>query len=158
MSNNIDLNEFTEKKLDFKEEYEKIAGKKKEFPTYTRQIINIANQNAQGTRPEVVGKMSELTEECPDKTYDGWKKWYLERYPDAIDKATNRIKKMIEKMRRAAEQIDEEMIRNWVEDLVIDKTAEGFTIQEIILKTLAKQKDTEYRVATAKEESRNIDG
>jgi len=134
MSNNIDLNEFTEKKLDFKEEYEKIAGKKKEFPTYTRQIINIANQNAQGTRPEVVGKMSELTEEC------------------------HRIKKMIEKMRRAAEQIDEEMIRNWVEDLVIDKTAEGFTIQEIILKTLAKQKDTEYRVATAKEESRNIDG
>jgi len=39
---------------------------------------------------------------------EGWKKWYLERYPDAIDKATNRIKKMIEKMRRAAEQIDEE--------------------------------------------------
>lgn len=30
------------------------------FPKYTTQIINIANQNAGGTRPKVVGQMSEL--------------------------------------------------------------------------------------------------
>lgn len=30
------------------------------FPQYTSQLINWANQNAQGTRPKVVGQMSEL--------------------------------------------------------------------------------------------------
>jgi len=32
-----------------------IVGKIVEFPKYTTQIMNLANQNAQGTRPKVVG-------------------------------------------------------------------------------------------------------
>ncbi len=31
-----------------------------DFPKYTTQVINLANQNAQGTRPAIVGQMSEL--------------------------------------------------------------------------------------------------
>ncbi|WP_293448839.1 MjaI family restriction endonuclease [Persephonella sp.] len=31
-----------------------------EFPKYATQIINLANQNAQATRPRVVGQMSKL--------------------------------------------------------------------------------------------------
>ncbi|MBU1345210.1 MAG: MjaI family restriction endonuclease [Proteobacteria bacterium] len=31
-----------------------------DFPKYSTQILNLANQNAQGTRPAVVGQMSEL--------------------------------------------------------------------------------------------------
>ena len=34
--------------------------KRYEFPKYTSQLMNWANQNAQGTRPVVVGQMSEL--------------------------------------------------------------------------------------------------
>ena len=55
-------------------------------------------------------------------------------------------------------QIDRNMVRDWVEDLVIDKTAEGLIIQEIILKELAKEFGVNYRNATAEEESKNIDG
>jgi hypothetical protein len=29
-----------------------------EFPKYVAPLINLANQNAQGTRPKVVGQMS----------------------------------------------------------------------------------------------------
>ncbi len=29
------------------------------FPKYATQILNLANQNAQGTRPSVVGQMSQ---------------------------------------------------------------------------------------------------
>ena len=43
-----------------------------EFPKYTSQLINWANQNAQGTRANVVGQMSELfpqfMEECDEIT------------------------------------------------------------------------------------------
>ena len=37
-----------------------IVGEVNEFPKYTTQLINLANQNAQGTRPIVVGQMSDL--------------------------------------------------------------------------------------------------
>ena len=36
------------------------------FPKYTSQLINWANQNAQGTRPKVVGQMSDLFPEFLD--------------------------------------------------------------------------------------------
>ena len=34
-----------------------------EFPKYTTQLMNLSNQNAQGTRPKVVGQMSYLIQE-----------------------------------------------------------------------------------------------
>lgn len=34
-----------------------------QFPKYTSQLINLANQNAQVTRPKVVGQLSELFQE-----------------------------------------------------------------------------------------------
>ena len=38
------------------------------FPKYATQIINLLNSNAQGTRPAVVGQMSELIQEFDGKT------------------------------------------------------------------------------------------
>ena len=32
-----------------------LVGEVKNFPLYTTQLMNLANQNAQGTRPRVVG-------------------------------------------------------------------------------------------------------
>ena len=37
-----------------------IVGEVNKFSKYTTQLINLANQNAQGTRPIVVGQMSDL--------------------------------------------------------------------------------------------------
>lgn len=48
-----------------------------EFPKYTSQLINWANQNAQGTRSNVVGRMSDLfpqfMKECNEITIENWK-------------------------------------------------------------------------------------
>ena len=38
------------------------------FPKYTSQLINWANQNAQGTRPRIVGQISELFPEFTKST------------------------------------------------------------------------------------------
>ncbi len=55
------------------------------FPKYTSQLINWANQNAQGTRPVVVGQLSELFPEFiasgEEITIENWKKWYTKKYP-----------------------------------------------------------------------------
>lgn len=107
------------------------------FPKYTSQLINWANQNAQGTRPVVVGQMSELFPEfmasTSDITIDAWKEWYLERYPDAFDKATQKIYSQVQNLREAIQYIDEDMVRHWVMDLVIDKTFNGLYVQKAIL-------------------------
>lgn len=132
------------------------------FPKYTSQLINWANQNAQGTRPVVVGQMSELFPEfmssTSDITINAWKEWYLKRYPDALDKATQKIYAQVQNLREAIQYIDEGMVRQWVMDLVIDKTFNGLYVQKAILAALAQKISKTYRLATPAEESKGIDG
>src|SRR4030066_157207 len=89
------------------------------FPKYVSQLINIANQNAQGTRPRVVGQLTDLIQEFSGKTLDEWEEWYLQRYPDAIKTAKEKILAMIENLKHAMHKIDETMVDEWARDLVI---------------------------------------
>src|SRR5208283_2522337 len=134
-----------------------VVGKVVEFPKYTTQIINLANQNAQGTRPKV-GQMSELIKQFPGQTYEDWVSWYLEQMPKAVDDATERICEMVKNLALAMPKINEEMVRRWVKDLVLTKTFVGFCFQESILKAISAKKRLKYRVATPQDESKGIDG
>ncbi len=145
-------------KIKNEELIKELIGEVKNFPRYTTQLINLANQNSQGTRPKIVGQLSELIQECPSKTYGGWEKWYLKKYPDAIENATEKIDLMIKNLREAIKLIDKPMIRSWAEDLVLEKTFIGLRFQEAILKKVAKIKNTTYRLSKSEEESRGIDG
>lgn len=145
-------------KIKNEELIKELIGEVKDFPKYTTQLINLANQNSQGTRPKIVGQLSELIQECPSKTYEGWKKWYLEKYPDAIDNATEKISLMVEKLKESIKLIDKPMIKSWVEDLVLEKTFIGLRFQEAIIKKVAEIKNTTYRLSKSEEESRGIDG
>ena len=132
------------------------------FPKYTSQLINWANQNAQGTRPVVVGQMSELFPEFmssdSEMTIDGWRAWYIERYPDAFEKATDKIYAQVQNLRNAIPLIDRDMVKHWVEDLVIHKTFNGLYVQKAILASLAERTGDTYRLATPEEESKGIEG
>lgn len=132
------------------------------FPKYTSQLINWANQNAQGTRPAVVGQMSELFPEFmasgKEVTIDEWRAWYTERYPDALEKAADKIYAQIKNLQAAIQLIDKEMVDLWVEDLVIAKTFNGLYIQKAILAFLAEKLGASYRLADPGEEAKGIDG
>ena len=145
-------------KIKHSELIKEISGEAKQFPKYTTQIINLANQNAQGTRPKVVGQLSELIQECPYKEYSKWKDWYLQKQPKAISDATDKVFSMVEELKKSINHIDKEMVREWVRDLVIDKTFIGLKFQEAILKRVSKMKKTSYRLSNPKEESKGIDG
>lgn len=133
-----------------------------DFPKYTSQLINLANQNAQGTRPRVVGQLSELfpnyQSQSANVSITDWKNWYTQQYPDAINNATDKIFQQVENLKTAISQIDKEMVTRWVEDLVISKTYHGLYVQKAILLKLAEKKGTAYRLATPAEESLGIDG
>lgn len=129
-----------------------------ELPKYVEPLINMANRFSQGTRPRVVGQVSELIRECPERNYEDWKHWYLERYPRAIEEATGRIINVLGRMGKAMEGLNKELVRAWVEDVVLVRTFIGFRIQEPILRKVADALGREYRLATPLEESRGIDG
>lgn len=132
------------------------------FPKYTSQLINLANQNAQGTRPVVVGQMSVLfpdfTASTREITIDNWRTWYTEKFPDALDTATEKIFAQVQNLKNAVSKIDREMVMKWVEDLVINKTFNGMYIQKAILASLANIKGDTYRLASPAEEAAGIDG
>lgn len=132
------------------------------FPKYTSQLINWANQNAQGTRPKVVGQLSDLfpeyQEQAENVTVADWKQWYLERYPNAVENATSKIYTQVQNLKEAIQLIDRDMVKRWVEDLIITKTYNGMYVQKAILAKLAIIKGLNYRPACPEEESIGIDG
>ncbi len=147
-----------ELKLAYKTLTEDIAGANPEFPTYTTQLLNLANRNAHATRPQYVGQMSELIQEFNGDGYEDWVRWYALKHPQAIDQATERIYAMLQKIKAALESIDKKMVKDWTEDLVLTKTYVGLYAQESILKNIAAEKGVSWRLATPDEESKGIDG
>ena len=133
-----------------------------EFPKYTSQLINWANQNAQGTRPRIVGQLSDLFPEYQASTCNidisDWEEWYTEKYPDAIEEATDKIFNQVENLKEAIKLIDKSMVRKWVEDLVISKTFSGMYVQRAILAKISDMRAEPFRLASPEEESKGIDG
>lgn len=128
------------------------------FPKYVTQVINLVNSNAGGTRPNVVGQMSELVKEFDGKSIEEWIEWYTERYPDAVDNATDKIWSMYETMKEAFNAITREMVENWVKDLVYGKTYCGLKFQTAIISAIAARLGKDWREANPEEEAQGIDG
>lgn len=135
-----------------------LAVESSDFPKYSTQILNLANKNAQGTRPKVVGQMAELIQEFSGKSIKEWEEWYLEKHPDAIKKASEKIVEMVDNFKNVMGKIDRQLIENWVYDLVIIKTFIGLRFQEAILRKIGELLKENYRLSTPEEESRGVDG
>jgi len=129
-----------------------------DFEKYVSPIINLANQFAQGTRPKVVGQMTELIKEFGGDHYAEWEEYYIENYGDRIEEARNRISNMLKKMKKAMNGINEDDIESFVKDLVIAKTFIGLRLQESIIRTVAEKEGKTYRLASSREEAKGIDG
>jgi hypothetical protein len=152
-------------RLSEEEREELVADIDPEFPKYTTQIMNTANQNSQGTRPATVGQLNEIIEEYkqkyPEGDYEDWIEFYYEHYDgeENIEEATDKVYEMVVKMREATEEIDREMVNRWVKDLVLYKTYIGLgRNEEAILEKLSNEYNLPYELGTAEDESKGIDG
>jgi hypothetical protein len=128
------------------------------FPKYTTMIVNLVNGTAQATRPKVVGQMSDLIQEFDGKTLDEWIEWYSAKMPNAINEATAKISALMVEIKKAMYLIDDELIENWVKDLVYTKTFCGLKVQQAIISYIAGIYGKEWRLADKREESKGIDG
>lgn len=154
-----------------------------DFPKYTSQLINWANQNAQATRPRCVGQMSDLfpqfRSESENTSVEGWEEWYTERFPNSIDEATDKVYDMVLKLKDAIQLIDRDLVKAWVKDLIINKTYQGLYFQKVVLQSIAERtsssevegyavaepslidtynNQTTWRLANPREEAQGIDG
>lgn len=136
--------------------------KSKSFDKYIPQLINLANQISQATRPNNVGNLSEMFKKFKSKnkngTLDDWEKYYISKQKDTIEVATKKILSYINKLRESLNGIDESVVKDWVEDLIFEKTYSGLNIQEIIIKKIAQMNNATYRLSNRKEEAKGIDG
>ena len=128
------------------------------FPKYSSQIMNWANQISQGTRAKIVGQMSDLIQEFPGRSIEEWEEWYLQRKPNGIEEATEKVYSMVENFKEVIQKIDKSMVRDWVRDLVVLKSFTGLKFQEAILKKISEAEGTSYRLSSPQEESKGIDG
>jgi|WetSurMetagenome_2_1015567.scaffolds.fasta_scaffold09003_7 hypothetical protein len=129
-----------------------------EIPKYAGPIINLANRFGRATRPEKVGSLAILARGKLNKGIIYWEKWYKNKYPDIIDKATDEAFAKLKEIKRSLRNVDREIVKKWVEDLIIRKTFNGLKLQEKIIMEVAKKVRRKYRRPTKLEESRGIDG
>lgn len=145
-------------KIDNKKLLELLNIDEPKFPKYSGPLMNLANRFIGGTRPKVVGQMSELIKEFEGKTFKEWEEWYLKKYPEAIEAAVEKIAQMLINFKEVLEKTDKKIVKDWVRDLVIIKTFVGLKNQEAILKSVSEHFKTDYRSAKPSEESKGIDG
>jgi hypothetical protein len=129
-----------------------------EFPKYASPLISLANQYAQGTRPKVVGQMSDLIQQFTGKLYPNGKSGIWRKNHDAIREATEKILQMMKNLKNTMDKIDGTIVEQWVKDLVIVKTFIGLRFHEAILKKGAEMKQPTWRLSEHGEESKGIDG
>lgn len=134
------------------------------IPKYSSQIINLANGYAKATKPAHVGMVSQEIQtfrddpNVVDHSFESWKKWHQEKFPDGIKKATDSCWAKFVEMRKKLCEVTKEDIELWEKNLVFDKTYDGLMVQEAIIKHIANEINATYRLANAKEESQGIDG
>lgn len=145
-------------KITNKEIGETLSGESVQFTKYVSPIINLANQYAGGTRPSVVGQMSDLIRQFPGEGYHEWAQWYGKKMPNGVEDATARIWAKVQELKEAFESIDEEIVRLWAKDLILLKTYQGFKFQDAIIIRIANELGMDHRLSTPEEESKGIDG
>lgn len=137
-----------------------------DYPKYTSQILNLANQNAKSTRRSLVGPMKNIVEEFTDKypngTYEDWEQYYLNEYDgeERLEESTEELLQMVSQMEEAMEKIDDDLAHMFIRDLVLYKTYQGTSrdIKEVVLKKLSQIYDLEYELSASEDIDGYIDG
>ena len=132
-------------------------------PTYYSNFINIVNQDGQETRPATVGELAakifpDYTDQSTEPSPDDWKQYYLDRYQSNYDLALEKLKAQFQKEKAEINNITDQDLEDWLNDLMFYKTYTGLYIQDAILTDLANAHNSKYQKPTAEEEGQGIDG
>lgn len=130
---------------------------------YHSAFLNTVNKDARSSRPETVGKLAteifpEYLEQSTEASPIGWKEHYQEVYPEQYKEGLEKFKKQFDAEKEAINNITEQDLNDYYDDLMFNKTFAGLYVQDKILKDIADENNAIYRKPSATEEGRGIDG
>lgn len=130
------------------------------YPIGLYNYINTANRQSKATIPSKVGKVHSNFRKRKYRSLNEYRRWYLSKYPDAMDNAVNEI---LEDFKRFGvpskkRRWQKQYIKLFVEDLIINQSYRGLKIQEAIFIKMADILGQDFRWSTNKEDSRDTDG
>lgn len=131
------------------------------YPPYLYGLINSANTMSGSTRPNKIRKLHDLFKKRKFRSLGEWKKWYLSKHPNAINRAVSNILAVFEKnfdISASKRRKYRKYIRQFVENLVFEQTYRGLKIQEVIFIKMSKITGEKYRWGTNREDSSGVDG
>ena len=130
---------------------------------YHSAFLNAVNKDARSSRPETVGKLA--TEIFPDyidnaanPTPESWKKHYQDTHSEEYNDGLTKFKEQFKKEKQAINDITDDDLQAYYDDLMFNKTFTGLYAQDEILRDIAADKKAKFRKPTATEEGRGIDG
>lgn len=132
-----------------------------EFPLYSKPILNIATQNSKATQVKIVGSMKDQWMaflSTRQRSVDEWETWYMANGGQAkIDAATAKLYDMLCKMPVDHSVFTRDLAREYILDLVINKTHYGMSGEYHAVLAAADHFGLPYRFSTPAEESQGID-
>ena len=148
------------------------------LPVYTSTLLNNVNGWAGGSKAENVGQVSELIKQFrQDKPKGGlkdWKEYHQEKKGQTIqilkgkklvniqmagiDQGVEDIMNKLEEVKKNINSLTEDNIREWLENLVYEKTFCGLEAQELILADIAKKNSMDWIIGSIEDEKQGIDG
>lgn len=136
------------------------------LPKYSSSVINSASGYAKATRPANVGQVSDEIQifrkdpNFPGHSLEDWKKWHIERHENgkgierAVDEAWNKFQAVLQSLAT----VTKNDVKNWMEDLVYQKTYDGLMVQNAIIEAIANELHVRWQLANPEQESQGIDG
>ena len=131
--------------------------------TYHSSFLNTVNKDAHSSRPETVGSLAtdlfpKYIEQATEPSPADWKRHYKNGHFEQYENGLKKFKEQFEKEKKAINDITDEDLTNWYDDLLFNKTFSGLYVEDAILKDIASKKKKSYQKSSSSEESKGIDG
>lgn len=138
-----------------------IKDNRREWPKYSKQLLNIATANSKATHNKIVGSMKELWLKMRGQgirgTLENWTEFYNKEWGEAgLKVAGKKVYAMLQKMQIV--WISEKLCIEYIKELVYNKTCMGLGGEERAIQVAAGYFKLPYRFSTAAEEKMGIDG
>lgn len=107
--------------------------------------MNTVNKDAHSSRPETVGSLAtdlfpKYIEQATEPSPADWKRHYKNGHSEQYENGLKKFKEQFEKEKKAINDITDEDLTNWYDDLLFNKTFSGLYVEDAILKDIASKK------------------
>jgi DNA-directed RNA polymerase delta subunit len=158
-------------KLEYRkgEDLYKINAQDSHIKKYQPEFLNIVNKHGHGNDADIVGLVSQVIKDyrktTVTPTLKGWEDYHGKLTNiKGIEAGVEKNWAQFEKMKKAINAIDKDIVRYWLKNLVYNKTFAGLQAQDMLLKDIAnrlteeKGKTYSYINGDADDERAQIDG